>query len=1177
MSGPATQSSLRLRPAAAVLVDAGFLGLWRALSLAVLLGCLFLGGLLTADAPTAWARAPGQPLILVHPGDDPPYCFRDDKGQSAGLLVDYWQLWGRKAGVEVRLNLVEGGEALVATGKADAVAGIPFTPALEDTLAFTRPLLDLGIGVFAVSGSGGLSRQQVETESASVGLVQNDSSAAFLAATYPNLRQECFPDLTALAAAASLGQVRVVAGPVVGLRYLLAAQAEGPRFELVREFPGVQLRAAVQRGDAQLLARLNAGLNAIGQDELRELEQKWAKPVWHVPGWTAALAACAALLAVSLWLFLRVRRVRSWAEVRVREADLLRENLLAEMTRHRKTQDLLLAAIEQSPSGIVLAYLGNTEPAVLNHQALRILGMNEAPTRGSRPEDRTWRAFLPSGAAVAHADLPLARALSHGETRENVELRLELADGAERWISANAAPVRDAHGEIRAAVLVFNDTTETRQSARDLARFKFFLESGVEDVYLVRPDGVLAYVNEAVGRSLGYPRSDLLGQPLSLIDPAYPLEAIQALLRKVRGGAHTFETEQLTRTGGRLLKEIKAFYMRSGEEEFICAFGQDITERKRMQLELENTRTLFSAAMDQAVTGIAIADAATGRVIMANPAIADLVGLTPADLERMHMGEHLPEWIFQGEDGTPIPAAESPLIRSITRGESTRDLVIRYMHEGKPDRWLLVNAAPIRAADGTIQAGIMVIADITSRKQLEAQLLFKAQHDALTGLANRTLCLERIQKVLEESQRRNTLFAVAFIDLDRFKMLNDSLGHSFGDRVLVEAARRLVLGLGGQGQICRFGGDEFVLLVTEPATAEEAQGAIRSALDSLCTPFTVEGQEVRLTASVGVVVGPTADSPKAEDILQNADMAMHRAKDTGRDRIRMFHPGMLRRARELLALDADMRKALEQDEFLVYYQPVMSINGERVLGFEALARWKSPLRGLVMPHVFIPHAEESGLIVPLGELVLRRACATMAAWRERYPASRRMTLAVNLSARQFTQPDIVETVRQILRASGLPPAWLKLELTESTLMGDPEAALSSMRRLKALGVSLAIDDFGTGYSSLAYLQRFPVDVLKIDRSFVQDLPREESDSRELARAIMALARSLRLSVVAEGVETREQLELLAELGCEAVQGFFFSPPLPEAGVPEFLGPLATAADVANAGAVPTSVAPGDRA
>ena len=1152
MPGLAARLPLRLRLAAAIRQGGGASGPWTVLLLTVL--CC---GLLFGPA-AARAGEPGTALTLVHPGDAPPYLFRDDTGQPAGILADYWRLWGRKAGVEVRLVLAGDGEALdlVAAEKADAHAGIPLSPALEETFAFSRPLLDLGIGVFAAAGQDGLTPQQVDSGSAAVGLVQGDPSSAFLAATFPNLRQQYYPSLTALATAAALGQVRVAAGPALALKHQLDAQAQGQRFELVRVFPGVQLRAAVKRGNAALLARLNAGLDAISPEEVRELERKWSGRSWRMPVWLAVLAASAVALAAALWVFVRARRVRSGAEARIHEADLLRDNLLAEMTRHRKTQDLLMAAIEQSPSGIIMVYPGNSEPPVLNHQALRILGLDLAQARDTRPGEHTWRAFLPSGAPVGAGDLPLARALKRGETLENMELRIVLADGTERWVSANAAPVRDAHGEIRAAVVVFNDITETRQTARELARFKFFLDSGVEEVYLVRPDGVLAYVNEAVARSLGHRRLDLLGQPLTLIDPAHTRETVQTLLRQVRSGQRTFETTQLTRTGGRLLKEIKAFYMRFGEEEFICAFGQDITERKRMQEELESTRTLFSAALDQSLSGVVIADA-TGRITIANRAAAAMLDTSQEVLKEMHMGTFLPTWRFLREDGTLVPQEEGPILRALTRGEVTRDVVVQFSRAAEPDRWLLANAAPIRSEDEAIIAAILTLTDITARKQMEAQLLFKAQHDALTGLANRTLCLERIQHVLENSQRRNTLFAVAFMDLDRFKMLNDSLGHSFGDRVLVEVARRLVLGVRGQGQVCRFGGDEFVLIVEEPATAEEAQAIIRGALESMCTPFTVEGQEVRLTASVGVVVGPTADSPSAEDILQNADMAMHRAKDTGRDRVRMFHPGMQRRARELLALDADMRKALEQDEFCVYYQPVMSVSGDRALGLEALVRWKSPTRGLVTPHAFIPHAEDSGLIVPLGEFVLRRACATMAAWRERYPESRRMSLAVNLSARQFTQPDIVESVRQILRDTGLPPARLKLELTESTLMGDPEAALSSMRRLKALGVSLAIDDFGTGYSSLAYLQRFPVDILKIDRSFVHDLPREDSDSRELVRAIVALARSLRLRVVAEGVETREQLDLLAELGCEAVQGFYFSPPLPEAGVPEFLGSSAT--------------------
>ncbi|MDP3428063.1 MAG: transporter substrate-binding domain-containing protein, partial [Humidesulfovibrio sp.] len=444
MSGSATRPllRLRLRPATALPADAGGRGPGRGLGQPLLgngllgkglLAACLLACCLLAAAPAAWASAQDH-LTLVHPGDDQPYCFRDDNGQSAGLLVDYWRLWGSKAGVEVRLVLAQGGEALpqVVSGKADALAGLPFTPALENTLAFTRPLLDLGIGVFAQSGEDGLARQQLETESASVGLVQDDPSAAFLAATYPNLRQEYFPNLAVLAAAASQGQVRVVAGPVLGLRYQLASQPKGPRFELLRAFPGVQLRAAVPRGDAALLERLNVGMAAISQAEVRQLEDKWSGPAWHMPGWGLALGGCLALLAVALWMFLRVRGVRSWAEVRIREADLLRNNLLAEMTRHRKTQDLLLAAIEQSPSGIVIAFADNI-PAIRNRQAVRIFGPGDVPPQGSSPGVHPWRVFTPNGVLVSEADLPLNRALRHGETMENVELRLEPDDGESRW------------------------------------------------------------------------------------------------------------------------------------------------------------------------------------------------------------------------------------------------------------------------------------------------------------------------------------------------------------------------------------------------------------------------------------------------------------------------------------------------------------------------------------------------------------------------------------------------------------------------------------------------------------------------------------------------------------------------------------------------------------------------
>jgi len=912
------------------------------------------------------------------------------------------------------------------------------------------------------------------------------------------------------------------------------------------------LRAAVRPGDQALLARINAGLETLRPEDVHALEERHARGGRQLPDWAAAAGLGAALLAASLFVLARARRVRRAAEARSRETDLLRDSLMVEMTRHHKTQDLLASALEQSPSGIIIAYADGVTPTVFNSEALRILGLEKPPGPGALREKTPWRTYSATGRFIPFEEQPLATSLIRGDTVEGAEYRLVFPDGDERWIWVNAAPVRDAHGNVRAGVAVFQDTTQSRQAERDLARFKFFLDAGVEEVYLVRPNGVLAYVNEAVARSLGYARQELLELLLVEVDPAFAPDEIAQLLHQVRQGPRTFETVQYTRDRRQVLKEIKAFYMRFGDEEYICAFGRDITEKKRTERELESTRALFAASLEQAPWGIIIGDALTNRVSIANRVAAELLGVEPEILVGMEVHGHLPIWRFLDEEDREMTPGETPLSRAINLGEVTTDLEVRFFLDHGAERWILANASPVRNASGRIVAGIMVMAEITSRKQMEAQLKFKALHDALTGLPNRAMCLELVQQTLDKARRNSLAFAVAFVDLDRFKMLNDSLGHSFGDRVLLEASLRLVNALGSRGSVCRFGGDEFVLLVDRADSLDAAQVLLRTAMENLCRPMRVEGQEVRLTASVGVVLGPVEDDQSAGNVLQNADLAMHRAKDTGRDRMRLFHPGMLRRAQELLALDADMRRGLEQDEFLVYYQPIMSADGTLVRGVEALARWQSPTRGLVCPHAFISHAEESGLIVPLGALVLRRACQEIVSLRKRFASARRISLAVNLSAKQFAQPDLVDMVRQVLRDTGLPAASLKLELTESALMDDPETSLSAMRRLKALGVSLAIDDFGTGYSSLSYLQRFPVDVLKIDRSFVRDLPREDADSRALVRAIAALADSLRLSIVAEGVETREQLDILVGLGCEAVQGFFFHPPLPEAELAELL-------------------------
>jgi len=1103
-------------------------------------------------------------LVIACPDDAPPLSYRDSNGGLTGLLPDFWRLYSKRTGQSVELLPVPEAEALhqVEEGLADVHAGLALngasatasSPGLEERFAWTQPLLDQGLGLFATVRlakelEAGAQPQLLEFTAGHAG---GKAVGGSLSAAYPGLRQREFPDLDALAAALALGQVQLAAGPVLPLLHRLQALGGDERFALVRRFPGMVLRSAVRREDQALVARLNAGLETLDPAEVRALEKRYVKGDRRLPPWAAGVGLGAACLAASLLVLLRARRVRRLALTRSRETDLLRDSLMIEMARHRKTQDLLALAIDQSPSGIIIIHEDPVSQAVFNPEALRILRLEAPPRLIDCEQDAHWRVYTSQGRYVPLAEQPILRALRLGEATEGGEYRLVFPDGTERWVQINAAPVRDAHGHVRAGVAVFQDTTQSRQAERDLARFKFFLDAGVEEVYLARPNGDLVYVNEAVARSLGFPRQELLSLPMSGIDPAHTPDEANRLFHQVRQGPYTYETTQFGRDKRPILKEMKAFYMRFGDEEYVCAFGHDITEKKRLERDLESTRALFAASLEQAPWGIIIGDAATGRVGIANPAAAQMLGVDPEILVGMEVHGHLPIWRFLDEDNREVSPGETPLSRAMNHGEHTRDLEVRFFLGGEPERWILANASPVRNAEGRIVAAIMVMADITARKQMEGQLKFKALHDQLTGLPNRARCLELVQRTLDKARHSGLAFAVAFVDLDRFKMLNDSLGHSFGDRVLMEAGRRLVRSLTGRGAVGRFGGDEFVLLVDRADSLDTAQDVLRAAMEGLCRPMNVEGQEVRLTASVGVVLGPVEEGQNAENVLQNADLAMHRAKDSGRDRMRLFHPGMLRRAQELLALDADMRRGLEHDEFLVYYQPIMSADGVFMRGVEALARWQSPTRGLVSPHAFISHAEDSGLIVPLGEQVLRRACEEITALRRRFGSARRISLAVNLSARQFAQPDLVDMVRGVLRETGMPPALLKLELTESALMGDPETALTAMRRLKALGVSLAIDDFGTGYSSLSYLQRFPVDVLKIDRSFVRDLPREDADSRALVRAIAALAGSLRLSIVAEGVETREQLDMLVALGCESVQGFYFHQPLPLVELAELL-------------------------
>lgn len=467
--------------------------------------------------------------------------------------------------------------------------------------------------------------------------------------------------------------------------------------------------------------------------------------------------------------------------------------------------------------------------------------------------------------------------------------------------------------------------------------------------------------------------------------------------------------------------------------------------------------------------------------------------------------------------------------------------------ETKPDggiRWVSTTKLPLRDASGNILGTFGVSRDITQRKEFEDQLERQAFFDTLTRLPNRALFMNRLQHLFNRARRvqADLLFAVLYLDVDRFKGVNDGLGHQAGDELLIEIARRLERCVRPSDTLARLGGDEFTVLLEDIASEVDATRIADRIQKELSAPFLVHGQEVFSSASLGIALS-SSHYERPEDMLRDADIAMYRAKAGGRSRHQVFDVDMHQRAVSLLRLETDLRRAIERRELVPYYQPIIDLGTRSLRGFEALCRWRHPSRGMIMPDVFIPVAEETGLIGALGEFMLTESCRQMRAWQLQYPRTPALGISVNVSTRQLAQCDVAEQVKRVLSETGLDPASLTLEITESALMQNLKTGAAVIQRLHEMAVRLHIDDFGTGYSSLSYLQSFPVHTLKVDKSFVsrmEDAPHQA----EIVRAIVSLAQNLGMEVTAEGVETNAQADALQDLQCTNAQGFLFSRPLP---------------------------------
>jgi diguanylate cyclase (GGDEF)-like protein/PAS domain S-box-containing protein len=639
-------------------------------------------------------------------------------------------------------------------------------------------------------------------------------------------------------------------------------------------------------------------------------------------------------------------------------------------------------------------------------------------------------------------------------------------------------------------------------------------------------NGIVTFWNRRCEELLGVPAQEALGKPfnslVSHLDAQPEFDLMMSELLRTGAAPAPRDWQVQLRDGSRRWLHASHFpLLCQGAPHQVFCMQLDVSDRRAAEDGLRHARQMFEHSRNPML----LMDR-DYRVLALNQAFSDVSGyahdeVVGFEVPGLRWGANEAEFYHRiGEHVTAHGHWEGE-VYSLRKGGERYPL------------WASVSA--IRDQQGAVTSYMAVLSDITERKRAEQQARHQAEHDALTGLPNRVLLLDRLHQALATTRRQHTQFALMFLDLDRFKSINDSHGHQAGDAVLKEMAQRLVRSVRGVDTVSRLGGDEFVVLLPDVGGVDQAAHVASSVMQAVAQPIAVGGQQMTLSASIGVAMSP-GDGQDAETLLNHADVAMYHAKQGGRNAFRFFSPVMNAHVIERVQMENQLRRALENQEFLLEYQPEIDIASGRTIGVEALIRWRHPDKGVLLPHEFIPVADESGLIVPIGQWVLREACRQARAWRdEGFP----VIVAVNLSGAQFVHNHLVQYVEEALAASGLAPEYLDLEITEGVIMKGHAGAIATVKELHARGVQLTIDDFGTGFSSLSNLRRFPLSKLKIDRSFVDDITRNPLDA-SMIPAIIAVARSLKLRVIAEGVETAEQLDFLRQHGCDEYQGYYAS-------------------------------------
>ena len=798
--------------------------------------------------------------------------------------------------------------------------------------------------------------------------------------------------------------------------------------------------------------------------------------------------------------------------------------VIQDITKRKNTENRLRAQTE---------VLNNMAEAVIvtdEHGVIFYVNTAVEHIYGYAPEEllgkpATMLRAAPAGEAQQIMANNIAILKQHGQLHSEFQSRRKNGDV---FIAAS----RLSHIRIADKTYIINvqqDVTDLKKSEETRQFLAAIVQSTDDAIIGCSLDGTVLSWNPAAEAIYGYTSDEMCGKPVSLLIPDQGKnEFAEIMAQAMRGhGVKNFETKRVHKNGVAIDISLTLSPIRDSTNNIIgvAMIARDITEKKKAE---ENLR-LWGRAIEASSNGIMIVDvAAPGQpIVYANPAVQKITEYTANEIRgrnaRILLGGDLDQ-----------PGLDE--IHAILREQRDGRATLRNYRKNGELFWNELSIAPVREEDGRIIYYIGILNDITENKRNEAELERRATHDALTCLPNRLLLEDRLQQAIARARRDKKMAAVLYIDLDRFKIINDSAGHEGGDKLLRQIAARMADAFRASDTVARQGGDEFVVVLERIGSEQDAADLAQRLLQLMASPFMVDETQFYASCSIGIGLYPK-DGLASSELLNNADAAMYRAKDLGGNNFQFYTPAMNERAHERLDIENALRIGLDRQQFILHYQPQVDLIDGKVVGVEALIRWQHPEQGIIAPGGFIGIAEEMGLIVPIGAWVLRTACAQAKAWQQ--AGFQSLRVAVNLSARQFAHEGLVDLIANTLEETGLAAEFLDIELTESLVMSDVERAISILTELRSLGVQISIDDFGTGYSSLSYLKKFPIDVLKIDRSFVREIALQSKDAA-ITDAIISMAHGLGIRVVAEGVETDAQCEFLSRSMCDEIQGFLFS-------------------------------------